>query len=109
VRLALLQHIILMAARVPKFSTRNDVSREDIMELIFSLRIPEAVALLRDAYPVNALNMEGYALTEPFTYPGDSPSNYAAITHNLIDPIEQTYKTILAIGSAIALECGAHG
>lgn len=109
VRLALLQHILLMAARVPKFSTRNDVSREDIMELIFSLRIPEAVALLRDAYPVNALNMEGYDLTEPFTYPGDAPSNYAALTRNLIDPIEKTYKTILAIGAAIALECGAHG
>jgi phosphoenolpyruvate carboxylase len=109
VRLALLQHIILMAARVPKFSTRNDVSREDIMELIFSLRIPEAVALLRDAYPVNALNMEGYALTEPFTYPGDAPSNYAALTRTLIDPIEKTYKTILAISTAIALECGAHG
>ncbi|PRH86870.1 phosphoenolpyruvate carboxylase [Labrys okinawensis] len=109
VRLALLQHILLMAARVPKFSTRNDVSREDIMELIFSLRIPEAVALLRDAYPVNGLTMEGYSLAEPFTYPGDSPSNYAALTRNLIDPIERTYRTILAIGAAIALEFGAHG
>jgi phosphoenolpyruvate carboxylase len=108
-RLALLQHIFLMAARVPKFSTRNDVSREDIMELIFGLRIPEAVALLRDAYPVNAVRMESYALAEPFTYPGDAPSNYATIAESLIDPIEETYRTILAIGTAIALEFGAHG
>ena len=51
IRLALLQHIFLMAARVPRFSTRNGISRDDIMELIFSLRIPEAVELLRGAYP----------------------------------------------------------
>ena len=34
---------------------------------------------------------------------------YASLTRNLIDPIEKSYKTILAIGTAIALECGAHG
>ncbi len=109
VRLALLQHIFLAAARVPRFSTRNDVSREDIMELIFSLRIPEAVALLHDAYPVNAADMSSYKLSEPHSYPGDSPANYAALSARLIDPIEDCYAAVLEIGAAIALEFGAHG
>ncbi|ODN68770.1 phosphoenolpyruvate carboxylase [Methylobrevis pamukkalensis] len=109
VRLALLQHIFLMAARVPRFSTRNDISREDIMELIFSLRIPEAVALLHDAYPVNAADMSSYKLREPYSYPGEDPASYASLSARLIDPIEDCYKAVLEIGAAIALEFGAHG
>ncbi|MEJ1161918.1 phosphoenolpyruvate carboxylase [Prosthecomicrobium sp. N25] len=109
VRLALLQHIFLMAARVPRFSTRNDVSREDIMELVFSLRIPEAIAMLRDTYPVNATDIGSYALDEPRTYPEDRVSHYADITEEKINPMEETYGVILSIGAAIALEFGAHG
>ncbi|KPL53638.1 hypothetical protein ABB55_16630 [Prosthecomicrobium hirschii] len=108
-RLALLQHLFLMAARVPRFSTRNDVSREDIMELVFSLRIPEAIAMLRDTYPVNATDIGSYALDEPRTYPEDRVSHYADITEGMIDPMEAVYKVILSIGTAIALEFGAHG
>lgn len=109
VRLALLQHIFLMAARVPRFSTRNDVSREDIMELIFSLRIPEAIAMLRDTYPVNATDISSYPLDEPRTYPQDRVSHYADITEEMINPIEEVYGVIQSIGVAIALEFGAHG
>lgn len=109
VRLALLQHLFMMAARVPRFSTRNDVSREDIMELVFSLRIPEAIAMLRDTYPVNATDIGSYLLDEPRTYPQDRVAHYADITEEMIDPMEEVYKVILSIGTAIALEFGAHG
>lgn len=109
VRIALLQHMFLMAARVPRFSTRNDVSREDIMELVFSLRIPEAIAMLRDTYPVNATDISSYPLDEPRTYPQDRVAHYADITEELIDPMEEVYRVILSIGTAIALEFGAHG
>ena len=109
VRLAFLQHLFVMAARVPRFSTRNDVSREDIMELIFSLRVPEAVALLRDTYPVNATDIGTYDLSEPRTYPEERGSNYADIADKLINPIDFTYKCILSISATIALEFGAHG
>ncbi len=109
VRLALLQHLFIMAARVPRFSTRNDVSREDIMELIFSLRVPEALAMLRDTYPVNATDIGTYDLTEPRSYPEERGSNYADIAEKLIDPIEFTYKCILSMSATIAVEFGAHG
>ena len=109
IRLALLQHIFLMAARVPRFSTRNDISRDDIMELIFSLRIPEAVELLHGAYPGNPVDMKNYHLSEPFTYPGERPSNYADLSARLIDPIADTYAAILEAGTALALDFGAHG
>ncbi len=109
VRLALLQHLFIMAARVPRFSTRNDVSREDIMELIFSLRVPEAVAMLRDTYPVNATDIGTYDLSEPRTYPAERGASYADIANRLINPIEDIYKSILSISATISLEFGAHG
>ncbi|SON57687.1 Phosphoenolpyruvate carboxylase [Hartmannibacter diazotrophicus] len=109
VRLALLQHIFLMAARVPRFSTRNDISRDDIMQLIFALRIPEAVALLHDAYPADGADMSGYKLRESYTYPGEAPANYESLSARLIDPITECHAAILEIGAAIALEFGAHG
>jgi phosphoenolpyruvate carboxylase len=109
IRLALLQHLFIMAARVPRFSTRNDVSREDIMELIFSLRVPEAVAMLRDTYPVNATDIGTYDLTEPRSYPAERGASYVDIANKLINPIERIYGSILSISATIALEFGAHG
>lgn len=109
IRLALLQHLFIMAARVPRFSTRNDVSREDIMEFIFSLRVPEAVAMLKETYPVNATDIGTYDLIEERTYPAERGASYVDIADNLIQPIDETYKTILSISATIALEFGAHG
>jgi phosphoenolpyruvate carboxylase len=109
VRLALLQHIFLLAAKVPRFSTRNDISREDIIRLIFSLRVGEAVDLLRDAYPVNAADPRGYRLDEPATYPDERASGYAAIVGRMIDPMLDAHRTVLEIGAIVSLDFGAHG
>ena len=59
-RLALMQHIFLKAVQIPPFSRRNDISRDDILDMVFALRIPDAVSLLRDAYPVEAPGNRGF-------------------------------------------------
>ena len=46
-RLALLQHMFLRIVQVPAFARSNDVSREDVLEMVLSLRIDEALAQLR--------------------------------------------------------------
>ncbi|MEO1221722.1 MAG: phosphoenolpyruvate carboxylase, partial [Pseudomonadota bacterium] len=46
-RLALMQHIFLCAVSVPVFSRANDISREDVLEMVFSLRIEDALAQMR--------------------------------------------------------------
>jgi phosphoenolpyruvate carboxylase len=108
-RLALMQHIFLKAAQIPPFSVRNDLSRDDIMEMIFALRIPEALELLRAAYPVDSLRLEDFAMKEPTKYPDDKVAEYANIHSNYINPIAQSYDTILKIGTAIAHHFGAVG
>jgi phosphoenolpyruvate carboxylase len=50
-RLALMQHMFLRAVQIPAFSRANDISREDVMEMVFTLRIDDALAQLRRAFP----------------------------------------------------------
>ncbi len=108
-RLALMQFIFLRAVRIPAFSRSNDISREDVLQMVFSLRIDEALAQLRRAYPVSAPSLADYAVDEPADYPDLSGHGYAAIRQDLIDPIEDAYKLCLRIGVAIANYFGAHG
>jgi phosphoenolpyruvate carboxylase len=108
-RLALMQFIFLRAVRIPAFSRSNDVSREDVLQMVFSLRIDEALAQLRRAYPVSAPSLADYAVDEPADYPDVEGQGYVTIRQTLIDPIEDAYRLCLQIGVAIANYFGAHG
>ncbi|WP_341710763.1 phosphoenolpyruvate carboxylase, partial [Erythrobacter sp.] len=109
VRLALLQHIFLKAVSVPAFSRANDISRTDVLEMVFSLRIEDALAQLRRAYPVSFPRKEDFTLDEPGEYPRGQGEGYAAIRVQYIDPIDDAYRLCLRISTAIANEFGAHG
>ncbi|MGB3721279.1 MAG: phosphoenolpyruvate carboxylase [Pacificimonas sp.] len=109
VRLALMQHIFLSAASIPAFSTRNDISRDDIMDMILSLRIDDATELLRAAYPVDAPNLARFSLDETTGYPEDGTPEYARIRDDYIEPIAEAYELIQSVSVAIAHHFGAHG
>jgi len=108
-RIALIEHLFLLAARIPRFSARNDISREDIMELIFELRVPEAVVQLRAAYPEGAPATEDLALEEPADYPDAAAPDYGALNRRLIDPMETVHRCLLTISVAVANAWHAHG
>ncbi|HEX2794657.1 MAG TPA: phosphoenolpyruvate carboxylase [Croceicoccus sp.] len=108
-RLALLQHMFLKAVQVPVFSRSNDVSREDVLEMVFTLRIDDALAQLRRAFPTSFPSINDFAVDEKSDYPDGGDSGYLAIRRDFIDPIEQAYALVLRIGTAIANEFGAHG
>ncbi|KWV95087.1 phosphoenolpyruvate carboxylase [Erythrobacter sp. AP23] len=109
VRLALLQHMFLKVVSVPAFSRANDISRTDVLEMVFTLRVDEALAQLRRAFPTSFPRKGDFALDEAGEYPVGAGEGYAAIRENYIDPIEQAYALCLRISTAIANEFGAHG
>jgi phosphoenolpyruvate carboxylase len=109
VRLALLQHMFLKVVSVPAFSRANDISRTDVLEMVFTLRIDEALAQLRRAFPTSFPRKDDFALDEAGEYPLGAGEGYEAIRENYIDPIEQAYTLCLRISTAIANEFGAHG
>jgi len=109
VRMALLMHMFLRAVQVPPFSRSNDVSRDDVLEMVLSLRVDDALAQLRGAYPVVEPEIDDFAVTEPTDYPDQRTGGYGAIRTRFIDPIERAHGLNLRIAAAIANYFGAHG
>jgi phosphoenolpyruvate carboxylase len=108
-RLALFQHMFLKAVSVPAFSRANDIAREDVLEMVFTLRIEEALAQLRRAFPVSFPGIADFAVNEPTDYPDEAAVGYAAIHRDCIDPIAEAHALSLRITTAVANLFGAHG
>lgn len=108
-RLALMQHIFIKAVSVPVFSRANDISREDVLEMVFSLRIDDALAQMRRAFPTHFPGTGDFAMDAPADYPDEQSEGYARIGRDYIDPIERAYALMLRLSISIANQFGAHG
>ena len=108
-RLALMQHMFLRAVDMPAFSRRNDVSRDDVLDMILSLRVDEALEQLKRAFPVEAPDLADYRMDEPSDWPDGDPQAYAGIQRRFIAPIEDAARLIPLISIAIANHFGAYG
>ena len=108
-RLALFKHMFLRTVMVPPFSRANDISREDVIEMFFTLRVEEGLSQLRRAFPTSFPSIGDFAVDEPTDYPDEGATGYAAIHRDFIDPIARAQALALRITTAIANEFGAHG
>ncbi|MFN3510364.1 MAG: phosphoenolpyruvate carboxylase, partial [Tsuneonella troitsensis] len=108
-RLALLQHMFLKAVSIPAFSRANDISRDDVLEMVFTLRIDDALAQLRRAYPAQVAKAADFEVDEPGEYPDGEAEGYASIHRDFIDPIAAAQALSLRVSVAIANLFGAHG
>jgi len=108
-RLALLQHMFLQVVAVPAFSRANDISRRDVIDMVLTLRIDEALAQLRRAFPVRVPGPRDFPLDEPSDYPDGGEEGYGAIERDFMTPIAKAQELSLRISTAIANEFGAHG
>ncbi|WP_379922327.1 phosphoenolpyruvate carboxylase [Erythrobacter sp. R86502] len=108
-RLALLQHMFLKAVAVPAFSRANDISRGDVIEMVMTLRVDEALAQLRRAFPVRVPGPRDFPLDEPSDYPDGGEEGYGVIERDFMTPIARAHDLNLRISTAIANEFGAHG
>ena len=108
-RLALFQHMFLKVVSVPQFSRANDISRDDVLEMVFTLRVDEALAQLRRAFPVSFPGLGDFTVAEPSDYPDEAAVGYEAIHRDFIDPIEEAQALSLKITTAVANLFGAHG
>ncbi|GGD84919.1 hypothetical protein GCM10011515_00810 [Tsuneonella deserti] len=108
-RLALLQHMFLKAVSIPAFARANDISRTDVIEMVLTLRIDEALAQLRRAYPAQAARADDFDIEEPGDYPDRGTEGFGAIHRDYIDRIDWAHQLNLRIGVAIANLFGAHG
>lgn len=108
-RLALMQHIFLKAAQIPAFSRRNDVGRDEVLDMILSLRVEDAVERYRTAYPLRQPGGGDEPLNEASDYPLFDAPDYGRIREDYIDEIETAFMLLRRLSAAIAHCFGAHG
>ena len=108
-RIALIQHIYLKAAKVPQFSSSDDITHKNVMKLILSLYIDQAVTLMREAYPLKAPQISDYKMDEEASYISQDEGDYATINHKLIEPIEESFEIIQDLGIGVSHFYRAHG
>lgn len=109
IRIALIMHIYLLGGRLPVFSARNDVTHKDIMNMILSLRIDEAVQMLREAYPRALPERTHYTVAEQASYTADEGSDFEELNDRLIDPMVQAYDLLREVGVGLGHHYRAHG
>lgn len=109
IRLALFQHMFIRAVSIPVFSRANDISREDVLEMVFTLRIDEALTQLRRAFPTSFPKIGDFEMNEATDYPDGTGDGYEFIQRDFVDPIERAHGLSLRITTAIANHFGAHG
>ncbi len=101
-RIALMEHLFLLAARIPNFAPMSDFSRRDVITLIFDLKIPEAVEILRLAFPTKTARLSDFPMDEPAEWPPKGPPQYGWVDRELIAPLAQTHGLITRITATIA-------
>lgn len=107
-RLGLIQFIFLKAMEIPRFSTRLDISLDDLVERLLRLEIKEAIGPLRTIFPASTTLSDDESYGEEVTYRSSS-AGYGQEHTSTFDPIESAHDMILEISSLLALRLGAFG
>ncbi len=108
-RLALVQFIYLKATDIPRFSSRQDVSLDDLLASLLHMDVPASVKLLREIFPIGETTRPNEEFGETATFTGGSDKGYAREHAEIFDPIEDAYALILELSALIATEIGAFG
>ena len=110
VRLALIMRIFILAAQLPRFTTVNDVSHDQIFRQALALEIPEVVGFMRQAFPHHATGLaDAAAFVEEASYRPHSIDDYGRLETEILEPMEEAYELVREIGTGITHHWGAFG
>lgn len=110
VRLAVIMHVYILAARLPRFAPRNDMSYERLLKLAIGLDIPEVVDFMRQAFPHrSASTISGEDYEEKATYLPHGIDEYGRLDRELLTPMQESYELVREIGTGISHHFGAFG
>lgn len=110
VRLALIMRVFILAAQLPKFAAKNDVSHEQILAWALSLDIPQLTPFMRSAFPrTSNADLDDDRYLEKASYRPQSMEDYGRLEDEIIQPLEDAYELIREIGTGISHHFGAFG
>ncbi len=105
-RLCLIHRVWLLAVRVPDFSPRHGVSREELLRRLLRLDVQGAAALLDEVFPAGPAPDAGLDFAEP---PSPRRAGYGREQAELVAPLRGLFDAIREASAVVSLECGAFG
>ena len=111
IRLALIMRVFILAAQLPRFSTRNDLSHDQMFNWALGLEVPEVISVMRMAFPKRHMtaNDASAKYDEKASYRPQGIDDYGRIETEILEPMEQSYEFIREIGTGITHHFGAFG
>jgi phosphoenolpyruvate carboxylase len=109
-RLALIQRIALLAARIPPFTPFQDVTIEDVQGQLLRLEVTKAVETLKARFPAHRERKSAAGrFGETPTYDPGEADGYAHEHATLFDPLLRLHALLLQTTTALDHEIGACG
>ncbi|MFN3212560.1 MAG: phosphoenolpyruvate carboxylase [Henriciella sp.] len=110
IRQALMMKALSLAGQLPTVSRRHESSVVDIMNLIQTMQIGDAVALLCEIFPASREEEVTLAdLNEPGHMTGNPANGYDQLHADVIKPLEEIDRMMHQITLAICQAYGAYG
>lgn len=109
-RIAAIQRVCLLAARIPTFTPRAGFTLEQAQLMLMRLDVPAAVARLSDIFPIRAdpiLGEMDFGEAEDYA-PGEA-QGYGVEHDTLFQPLTALHALLLRTTTALSHECGACG
>jgi len=109
-RIALIQHVALLAARIPPFTPFAGTTLEDVQVQLLRLDIKGAVETLKQRFPAQRETARAAGdFGETATYDPGEGEGYAVEHATLFDPLLRLHGLILQTTTALDHEIGACG
>ena len=109
IRIALIDHIFILAARIPPFAERNGLSAEQVLDGILNLEVPSMVDTLREVFPRTETDPGDAMFIEEATYTSDVSGGYHDLHERLLDPMMAAYDLVREISIGVSHHFRAHG
>ena len=110
IRQAMMMKALSLAGKLPTVSRRHESTVEDIMHLIRTMQIGEAVKLLCEIFPASRDEESRLAgLSEPGHMTGNPANGYDRLHEDVIKPLDQIDRLMHMTTLAVCQAYGAYG
>lgn len=107
-RVSLVQFIYMKAMEIPQFSSRLDISLNDVLDDLLHLDIETSLTRLDRIFPPLIEQSDDAEYGEDQTFE-DRMQGYSEEHEKIFAPIQQAYDLVLTISALLAQEIGAFG
>jgi len=109
VRLACMLRLFALAAHIPDFSGRYELTRDELIAHVFHLDVDRAVDVLRSIFPYLRPSSDALDWGEPATYLDAEGESYRREHEEVFTPMARTAERVRRISVALVHHLGAVG